>query len=139
MVAIKDRATNQVSAKVVESGDAKTLQGFVTENTAEDATVYTDENPAYRDLPRKHETVKLSVSEYVRDQAHTNGLESFWSLLKRGYHGTDYDFNKDVAESGLPTDYNEEALSLDLDDLDDDLGNTHSDRASLVPRNGCEP
>ncbi len=88
VVAIKDRATNQVRAKVVESVDAKTLQEFVTENTAEDATIHTDENPAYRSLPRKHETVKHSVSEYVRDQAHTNGLESFWALLKRGYHGT---------------------------------------------------
>ena len=39
-------------------------------------------------LPRKHEAVKHSVSEYVRDQAHTNGIESFWALLKRGFHGT---------------------------------------------------
>ena len=31
--------------------------------------------------------VNHSVSEYVRDQAHTNGIESFWALLKRGYHG----------------------------------------------------
>lgn len=49
--------------------------------------VYTDEHRAYEGLPN-HESVKHSVSEYVRDQAHTNGLESFWSLLKRGYHGT---------------------------------------------------
>ena len=85
---VKDRATNQVSATVVETTDAKTLQGFVTEHVAEGATVYTDENLAYRGLPRKHETVNHSVSEFVRDQAHTNGLESFWSMLKRGYHGT---------------------------------------------------
>lgn len=32
--------------------------------------------------------VRHSVSEYVRDQAHTNGIESFWAMLKRGYHGT---------------------------------------------------
>ena len=35
-----------------------------------------------------HETVKHSVSEYVNGMAHTNGIESFWALLKRGYHGT---------------------------------------------------
>ena len=35
-----------------------------------------------------HETVKHSVSEYVNGQAHTNGMESFWGMLKRGYHGT---------------------------------------------------
>ena len=39
-------------------------------------------------MPFEHEAVKHSISEYVRDQAHTNGIESFWSLLERGYHGT---------------------------------------------------
>ena len=41
-----------------------------------------------RACPTPHKTVNHSVSEYVRDQAHTNGVESFWSLLKRGFHGT---------------------------------------------------
>ena len=36
----------------------------------------------------KHEAVKHSVGEYVDGMAHTNGIESFWALLKRGYHGT---------------------------------------------------
>ncbi len=35
-----------------------------------------------------YESVRHSVSEYVRGQAHTNGLESFWRMLKRGYIGT---------------------------------------------------
>ena len=39
-------------------------------------------------MPFEHEAVNHSVSEYVRDQAHTNGIESFWATLKRGYHGT---------------------------------------------------
>ena len=39
-------------------------------------------------LPFKHETVKHSVSEYVRGKAHTNGVESFWSMLKRAHEGT---------------------------------------------------
>lgn len=42
----------------------------------------------YTGLPHRHEAVKHSVSQYVKDQAHTNGIESFWALLKRGYHGT---------------------------------------------------
>ena len=49
--------------------------------------VYSDDNRAYQGLPF-HETVKHTVGEYVRDQAHTNGIESFWSLLKKGYVGT---------------------------------------------------
>ncbi len=52
------------------------------------ATVYTDEAGAYETLPFDHETVKHSVGEYVRGKAHTNGVESFWSMLKRGYIGT---------------------------------------------------
>ena len=88
VVGVKDRASNEVRATVVQRTDAATLQGFVTANTASDATVYTDDSTAYSSLPRKHESVKHSVSEYVRDQAHTNGIESFWALLKRGYHGT---------------------------------------------------
>ena len=35
-----------------------------------------------------HQTVNHSVREYVRGQVHTNGIESFWALLKGGYHGT---------------------------------------------------
>ena len=88
VVGAKDRETKHVRAKVVESTDKPTLQGFVIEHTAPDATVYTDDAAVYEDLPFPHEAVKHSVSEYVRDQAHTNGVESFWSLLKRGYHGT---------------------------------------------------
>ena len=67
---------------------AETLQGFVTADTAHGATVYTDGERAYEGLPCRHESVHHSVGEYVRDQAHTNGIESFWALLKRGYHGT---------------------------------------------------
>ena len=34
-----------------------------------------------------HLSVKHGVGEYVREKAHTNGIESFWSMLKRGYYG----------------------------------------------------
>jgi transposase-like protein len=64
------------------------LQAFVTENTTPETIVYTDEASAYSGLPREHVAVKHSVGEYVREQAHTNGLESFWSVLKRGFNGT---------------------------------------------------
>ena len=79
--------TKRVAAQVVESTDKPTLQGFVVEHAAPDATVYTDEASAYEGLPMAHEAVKHSVKEYVRGQVHTNGMESFWSMLKRGYVG----------------------------------------------------
>ena len=49
--------------------------------------VYTDEAAAYQGL-LNHEAVKHSVREYVHGQAHTNGIESFWAMFKRGYVGT---------------------------------------------------
>ena len=88
VVGAKDRATNRVAVKVVESTDKPTLQGFVVERTAPGATVYSDEASAYEGLPFEHESVKHSVAEYVRGMAHTNGMESFWSMLKRAHMGT---------------------------------------------------
>ena len=88
VIGAKDRKTKQVKAKVIKGTDAKTLQGFVLASALTGATVYTDDHKGYHGLPFEHEAVKHSISEYVRDQAHTNGIESFWALLKRGYHGT---------------------------------------------------
>ena len=90
---LKDRPTNQVKAQVVESTDARTLQGFVHSNTEQDAPVFTDEARAYEGLRRPHRAVKHSVGEYVRDMAHTNGLESFWAMLKRGHDGVYHHFS----------------------------------------------
>ena len=88
VVGIKDRETNQVRAIAIAGTDKATLQGFVAAHTSADAQVITDEHPSYAGIDRPHETVRHSVSEYVRGQAHTNGMESFWAMLKRGYEGT---------------------------------------------------
>ena len=76
-----------MSASPVPVTSRAMLQGFVKDRAKHGAKVYTDEAAAYQGLPN-HEAVRHSVGEYVRDMAHTNGLESFWALLKRGYHGT---------------------------------------------------
>ena len=73
---IKDRATNTVSAAVVPGTDGETLKGFVMDHTTPETMVYTDEYPSYRGLPN-HAAVRHSVGEYVREQAHVNGVESF--------------------------------------------------------------
>lgn len=88
VVGAKDRTTNKVSATVVPSTDKKTLQGFVADNAGDDAMVYTDDATAYEGIPNPHETVKHSVSAYVNGMAHTNGIKSFWSMLKRAHKGT---------------------------------------------------
>ena len=90
---LKDRATNQIQAKVVESTDRATLQGFVVDNTDVQATVYTDEHAGYQGMGRRHETVSHSAKQYVNGQAHTNGIESHWAMLKRGHDGVYHHFS----------------------------------------------
>ena len=80
----KDRATNHVSAETVPDTTRLTLSGFVAAQAAHDAMVYTDESKSYSGLPR-HESVVHSRGQYVDGDCHTNGIESFWSLFKRGY------------------------------------------------------
>lgn len=89
VVGVKDRESNHVSASVVEATDRRILQGFVKDHATAGATVYTDGHAGYHGMTGfEHESVNHSVGEYVRDQAHTNGIESFWAMLKRGYEGT---------------------------------------------------
>ena len=50
--------------------------------------MHTDEHAGYRGMGLRHEAVKHSAKEYVQGMAHTNGIESQWAMLKRGYVGT---------------------------------------------------
>ena len=85
---VRDRETEQVSAAVVPDTKAETLVPFVEDRTELGATVYTDTHPSYRRLQRAHETVDHRAGEYVRGDAHTQGIESFWAMLKRAHKGT---------------------------------------------------
>ena len=87
VVGAKDRRTNRVSAAVIDNVDQPTLQGFVASTVEPGAKVYTDDHGGYVGLPN-HETVRHSVKEYVDGMVHTNGIESFWSMLKRAHKGT---------------------------------------------------
>ena len=66
-----------------------TLQGEVLREVKYGSKVYTDEAPAYDLLHNRfvHDMVN-HVEEYVKGQVHTNGIENFWSLLKRTLRGT---------------------------------------------------
>ncbi|MCY3956793.1 MAG: transposase [Chloroflexi bacterium] len=77
----------EVRARAVSHVNRSVLAAFIYEHTKLDAMVYTDESPIYDHLPN-HETVRKSVGEYVAGQAHRNGTESFWAMLKRAYRGT---------------------------------------------------
>lgn len=89
VVGIRDQ-NGQVRAVPVADTKAPTLTTFVLQHAAKGATIVTDHHGGYIDLEAKgfeHIRVNHSVGEYVRDQAHTNGIESFWALLKRGHYG----------------------------------------------------
>ena len=88
VVGMKQRG-GTVKAMPVDDTTTATLERQVFDNVELGATVYTDEHAAYQHLgPRyEHGTVKHSVKEYVNGRAHTNGIESVWAVLKRGYNG----------------------------------------------------
>ena len=86
----KDRETNRVSATVIQGTTKEDLEGFIQDRVEPGSTVYTDDHGGYNRLwlNFEHASVRHSVREYVKGQVHTNGIESFWALLKRGYYGT---------------------------------------------------
>ena len=90
VVGMKDRATNRVKASAVKGTTQKDLEGFIVDRVKPGSTIFTDDNRGYARLwmDFEHASVRHSVKEYVKGQAHTNGIESFWALLKRGYYGT---------------------------------------------------
>lgn len=78
-----------VKAKIAKNLTAKTLSSFIREKVQiKDATVITDEFSGYSSLKYfvKHETINHKVS-YVCGNIHTNSIESFWAILKRGIIG----------------------------------------------------
>jgi IS1 family transposase len=87
-----------IVAKVIGDMGAETLTGFVNRTVDEKVSlVATDENPAYRYLNRgiPHQAVSHGKGESVRGEIHTNNIESFWALLKRGVVGTYHHVSKD--------------------------------------------
>ncbi|MGP8268516.1 MAG: IS1595 family transposase [Terracidiphilus sp.] len=84
-----DRELRQVRAKVLPNIKRETLQSEILKNVTPFARVYTDEAGCYDGLSRNyvHKIVNHS-QEYVRGQVHTQGIENFWSLLKRTLRGT---------------------------------------------------
>src|SRR5438094_4028335 len=95
-----------VVAKVIENTDTATLDRFVRSTVADNVSlVATDEHSGYRliDKDYKYETVRHGAGEYVRGKVHTQNIDSFWSLLKRGIMGQFHH----VSKSYLPLYINE--------------------------------
>jgi len=84
-----DRQSRKVRATVVPNVKRETLQAKILNGIEHGSTLYTDQAVSYDGLTQKyaHEVVN-HLETYVSGKVHTNGLENFWSLLKRGLHGT---------------------------------------------------
>jgi transposase-like protein len=85
-----DREARQVRAKVIPKVNRAVLQNEILNNVSKGSRILTDEQGGYASLPKiefVHEAVN-HAKEYVRGDVHTNGLENFWSLLKRSLRGT---------------------------------------------------
>jgi transposase-like protein len=83
------RRGGEVRAGVIPNRKKATLQGMVRGQVAPGTALYSDSLASYEGLNAdfSHQVVDHAV-EYVRGRVHTNGLENFWSLLKRGIKGT---------------------------------------------------
>lgn len=89
VLGILDREQRKVRATVIRRVDRPTLQAEILNNVAHGSKVYTDEAKMYRGLPKEYIHAFVShLEKYVDGQVHTNGLENFWSCLKRGLSGT---------------------------------------------------
>ncbi|MGA2371621.1 MAG: IS1595 family transposase [Candidatus Korobacteraceae bacterium] len=89
VMGLLDRDLRQVRAKVVPNVKRETLQNEVLREVEQGSKVYTDEWIGYKSLHEQfvHDVVN-HVESYVNGQVHTNGIENFWSLLKRTLKGT---------------------------------------------------
>jgi len=96
VVGMRER-NGHTKAVVVERENAETVKQLANGNIAEGATVCTDEARAYNVVSKvgfDHRAVNHSAKEYVNGMASTNGIESVWAVLKRGYNGVYHNWSK---------------------------------------------
>ena len=87
VVGVRDRETGRIAAAPVPETTQAKLIDFVERHVESPNTkVYSDGNPTCQIL-KNHDWVNHKAGEYVRGKVHTNGIESFWALLERGYDG----------------------------------------------------
>jgi transposase-like protein len=86
---ILERGGN-VRAIVVPDGSGDRIRNHIRQHVKPGSKLSTDSNPIYKSLGGEydHKSVNHFAEEYVRGEVHTNSIENFWSVLKRGLHGT---------------------------------------------------
>jgi transposase-like protein len=89
VIGMLDRVTREVRTKVIPNVRRETLQNVILDNVERGSKLYTDSAVTYDNLSEEfvHDVINHS-REYVKGQVHTQGIENFWSLLKRTLRGT---------------------------------------------------
>ncbi len=83
-----------VRATVLHGTGAVNIQSAIRNSVKPGAILCTDEHAAYRGMPEyEHHVVNHSAKEFVNGMAHTNGIESVWAVLKRGFYGVYHQFS----------------------------------------------
>lgn len=86
----------EIRAAATKDVKMTTIESEIIKNVKIGTTIYTDDFNAYSHIGSlyPHEAVKHGKGEYVRGDCHSNTVESFWALFKRGYHGTYHHMSK---------------------------------------------
>lgn len=81
--------SGKVVLKHVSNATKENMNGFIEKHVPKGSKIYTDEFKGYKSLGKKykHNTVNHSLFLYVAGDVHTNTIENFWSILKRGIYG----------------------------------------------------
>ena len=87
MAGIKDRLSNKIEDKAAPDTKKATLKDSLAMHVSAGTEICSNEAHVHDGL-LNHESVKHGIREYVCEQVHINGMESFWSKTKRGHHGT---------------------------------------------------
>ena len=93
VLGMRERGGN-VKGIVLKDTSANTIQDLLNANIAKNATLYTDEHKSYIGNKFDHKTVNHKARQYVNGPVHTNSIESFWALPKRGHYGIYHNFSK---------------------------------------------
>lgn len=85
----------ETRAEIIENTDRRTIKGALLKNVSAGSSLYTDEHSAYKAVScYNHSAVTHSAGLYVDGDVHTNSIESFWALVKRGHYGVYHQWSK---------------------------------------------
>ncbi|MCL2178090.1 MAG: IS1595 family transposase [Cystobacterineae bacterium] len=93
VIGMRERG-GSVKAQLLSSTSAAAMHAAITSTVAPGSTICTDEHKSYKGMPQyEHKLVNHSAKQFVDGMAHTNGIESVWAVLKRGFYGVYHSFS----------------------------------------------